>query len=247
MRYIHRISLLFLLFIPVQWGWGQEVSDYSKLTPDDYTNLTLPPLDLLFENAKNGPIYKLAEVKEQIERKVLAKEKKAFLGFFSLRGSYQYGMFGNETTYTDVSQPIINNYSTAAQNSYTIGAGINIPLDALFDLRGRIKRQKLNLQSAKLEKEIKYDEVKQEIIQMYATATAQLSVLKLRAEALELATMQYNIAEKDFTNNNLSTAALSIEKQRQSGAMEAYESSKFELTKSLMMLEVITHTSIIRR
>lgn len=247
MRYIHCISLLFLLLIPVQWGWGQEVSDYSKLTPEDYTNLSLPPLDLLFENAKNGPIYKLAEVKEQIERKMLAKEKKAFLGFFSLRGSYQYGMFGNENTYTDVATSVINNYSTAAQNGYTIGAGINIPLDDLFDLRGRIKRQKLNIQSAQLEREIKYDEVKREIIQMYATATAQLSVLKLRTEALELATLQYNIAEKDFTNNEINASALSIEKQRQSTAMEAYETSKFELTKSLMMLEVITHTSIIRR
>lgn len=32
------------------------------------------------------------------------------------------------------------------------------------------------------------------------TANSQLSVLKLRAEALELATLQYEIAEKDFTN-----------------------------------------------
>ena len=81
---------------------AQEANDNSKTQIEDYTEITLPPLDLLFENVKGAPTYELAQVKEQIERKLLAKEKRAFLGFFSLRGSYQYGMFGNEATYTDV-------------------------------------------------------------------------------------------------------------------------------------------------
>mgnify|MGYP003300339406 FL=1 len=98
-----------------------------------------------------------------------------------------------------------------------------------------------------MEKEIKYEEMKREIIEMYTTATSQLSVLKLRAEALELATLQYEIAEKNFSNSTIDTGDLSVEKQRQSTAMEAYEKSKFELTKSLMMLEVITRTPILRK
>ena len=89
--------------------------------------------------------------------------------------------------------------------------------------------------------------MKREIIEMYTTANSQLSVLKLRAEALELATLQYEIAEKNFANNSIDTGDLSVEKQRQSSAMEAYEKSKFELTKSLMILEVITRTSILRK
>lgn len=44
--------------------------------------------------------------------------------------------------------------------------------------------------------------MKKEIIELYATATSQLSVLTLRAEALELATVQYSIAEKDFAKWN---------------------------------------------
>lgn len=254
MKPIKHVLLLFILFLPLRGGWAQEVqgvnsakSDSVKIDIEDYSNITLPPLDLLFENAKNSPVYELAQVKEQIERKLLAKEKRAFLGFFSLRGSYQYGMFGNESTYTDVATPIVNNYSTAAQNGYTVGAGVNIPLDGLFDLGARIKRQKLSVETARLEKEMKFDEVKREIIQYYASAISQLRILKLRAEALELATLQYNIAEKDFTNSSIDLGPLSVEKQRQSAALEAYENSKFELTKSLMMLEVITHTPLIRK
>lgn len=239
--------VLYLFFASVQQGGAQEVSDYSKLTPDDYTNLSLPPLDLLFENAKNAPIFELAEVKTQIERKLLSKEKRAFLGFFSLRGSYQYGMFGNESTFTDVNTPIINNYSTAAQNSYSIGAAISIPLDGLFDLAARIKRQKLNVRSAQLEKEIKFDEAKREIIQMYSMALSQIAVLKLRAEALTLSNMQYDVAEKNFVNGTIQSGDLSTEKTRQSQAQEAFEGSKFELTKSLMILEIITRTPILKK
>ena len=89
--------------------------------------------------------------------------------------------------------------------------------------------------------------MKREIIEMYATATSQLNVLKLRAEALELAPMQYDVAEKNFVNNTINTGDLSTEKQRQSTALEAFEKSKFEVIKSLMILEGITRTPILRK
>ena len=82
---------------------------------------------------------------------------------------------------------------------------------------------------------------------MYATATSQLNVLKLRAESLVLANVQYNIAEKDFTNNAIESGTISLEKERQSDALEAFEKSKFELTKSLMILELITRTPILKK
>lgn len=248
MKRLCYLSLVLALLVGrMPSGYAQEVSDFSKLAPEDFTKLSLPPLDLLFENAKKGPTYELAQVKEQVERKILAKEKRAFLGFFSLRGSYQYGMFGNEATYTDIATPIINNYSTAAQNGYTIGAGVIIPLDELFDLSARIKRQKLYVQTAELEREVKFEEVKREIVQLYATATAQLNVLRLRSESLLLSTVQYEISEKDFMNGRIDSGTLSVEKERQSVAQERYENSKFELTKSLMILEIIARTPILRK
>jgi len=198
---------LLFLFASIGSVTAQEVSDYSKLQPSDYSSITLPPLDLLFENAKSAPTYELATVKEQIERKLLAKEKRAFLGFFSLRGSYQYGMFGNESTYTDVAIAPYLTYATQAQNGYTVGAGVNIPLDGLFDLTARVKRQKLNVRTAQLEREVKFEEMKKEIILLYTTATSQLNILKLNAEALMLANVQYSIAEKDFSNGAIDSGS----------------------------------------
>ena len=226
---------------------AQEANNDSDLTDDNFTNILLPPLDVLFENAKNSPIYEMADVKAAIERKLLAKEKRAVLGFFSLRGSYQYGMFGNESTYTDVAIAPYLTYSTQAQNGYTVGAGVNIPLDQLFDLKARVTRQKLSVKSAELEREIKYDEIKKNIIEMYAMATSQLKVLQLRSENLVLSNVQYEISEKNFANGTIESNDLAAEKERQSQAREAYENSKFELTKSLMILEVIARTPIIKK
>lgn len=248
MKYFHKLTLAILIaFCSTQVVRAQEVSDYSSLSLEEYKMLTLPPISVLFENAKQNPIYEMAQTKEEIERKLLSKEKRHFLSFFSIRGSYQYGMFGNDATYTDVYTPVVNNYTTTAQNSYTIGAGLNIPLDQLFDLGSRVKRQKLALKVAQLDKEVRFEEQKREIIQMYSMAISQMSVLKLRAEALELANAQYDIAEKDFSFGTIDTGALSTEKSRQSIAREALENSKFELTKSLMILEVIANTPILKK
>ncbi|MBP8762944.1 MAG: TolC family protein [Acetoanaerobium sp.] len=225
---------------------AQELSDYANLTPSDYINIDLPPISLLFENAKQGATFESSLINEQIQKSLLKKEKKSWLNFLSIRGSYQYGMYGYETSYTDVYTPVFLNYTTSAQNSYSIGAGLSIPLDALFDLNGRIKRQKLNVRYAELEKEIKFEETKKEIIELYVTALAQLNSLKQRAEYVTLANAQYEIVEKDFTNGVVDSGVLSVEKERQSKAIESYENNRSELNKSLMILELITHTSIIK-
>lgn len=230
-----------------QKGIAQEVSDYSSLSTEEYTNITLPPLSLLFENAKSTPNYQLSQVKEQIERKLLAKEKRSFLSFFSIRGSYQYGMFGNESTYTDVSIPPYLSYSTQAQNGYTIGGALIIPLDQLFDLGSKVKRQKFNTKVAELEKEVKFEEIKKEIISLYASVTFQFNILKLRAESLVLAKVQYEIAEKDFANGNIQSSELSSEKEKYSLVLERFENTKFQFTRDLMILEVISNTSILRK
>lgn len=248
MKYLYIVfSGLLILFASANRVVAQEVSDISQLNDDDYKKIVLPPLSVLFENAKNSPIYEMADVKATIERKLLRKEKWAFLGFFSLRGSYQYGMFGNESTFTDVAVAPYLSYSTQAQNGYTVGAGLSIPLDDLFDLKGRVSRQRLTLRSAELEREVKYDEIKKNIIEMYAMATSQIKVLQMRSESLVLANVQYEISEKNFANGTIDSSDLAVDKERQSTAREAYENSKFELTKSLMILEVISRTPIIRK
>jgi len=69
----------------------------------DFSDDKVPESIAPFEKSFSAILYcTLASMRASalsLKRKLLAKEKRAFLGFFSLRGSYQYGMFGNESTY----------------------------------------------------------------------------------------------------------------------------------------------------
>ncbi len=246
MKYFHKLTLLILIiFGSGQIVRAQDVSSYTGLTLEDYKNIKLPPLSELFENAKSGPIYQKAQAELEVEKKLLSKEKKAFLNFFSIRGSYQYGMYGNDLSFTDVRTPVTYEYTTTAQNSYTIGAAISVPLDALFDLGSRVKRQKLAVKASEFDRELKFEERKKQIIEQYSMANSQIVVLRHSAENYLMANLQYEIAEKDFSAGLIDTSMLSTEKQRQSVALEAFEKSMFELTKSLLLLELLSNTTIL--
>lgn len=248
MRYF--FLLILFLFLNASYPnimLAQRNIEYFDLSNIDYKKISLPPLDVLFQNARKNPIYELAEVNEQIENSNLRKIKKSWLSYLSIRGSYQYGMLGNESTYSDVNTPVFYNYSTAAQNSYSIGTVISIPIDHLFDSRERLKRQKLLVKSASLEKELKYEEIKKEIISLYSNVLFQLNALKLRAESLVITNAHYAIVEKDFANGIIDSSVLAEEKQRQRSSFEQYENTKTELTKNLLFLESITQTSILNQ
>jgi len=226
---------------------AQVVNNINNLNIEEYTKISLPPLDILFENAKNAPSYELAAVKEEVEKKLLKKEKIAFLRFFNIRGSWQYGTFANDGYLSSVIEKPVYSYTKTDQTLYSIGASVSIPLDELFDLGERVKRQKLNLRAAELEKEVKYQELKKEIVELYAQAVSQLNIVRLRSEATVLANAQYEISERNFINGTMTSAELAVQKENQSVIIQRFEDSKFELNKSLMILEVITQTPIIRK
>lgn len=240
-------TVFILLFMGILPLYAQMSNDVNNLEINNYATLSLPPLDVLFENAKSAPTYELAVIAEQVEHSLLKKEKRAWLGFFSIRGSWQYGTFANDGYLSTIYDKPTYSYTKTEQTLYSVGASVSIPLDNLFDLGGRVKRQKLQLKSAQLTKQQTYDNLKQQIVELYANAKAQLNILKLRAESIVLSNEQYLIIEKNFANGTVSSGDLSDAKENQSMAMQRYENTKFDLNKSLLILEIITNTPIIRK
>lgn len=226
---------------------AQEISDYTQLSEQEFENFTLPCLSVLFENAKNSPTYQMRDVNAQMQQSLLKKQKKDFFSFFSLRGSYQYGRFTNDNYYSDVYTPAITSFSNQSQNLYSIGAGITIPLDKLFDMGASVRRQKLAIRSAELERDMHYDELKLQIIDCYTKIGLELNNLKINNENLVQATAAYSTAEKNFVIGRITPGQLAEEKQKQSMAKMTYETGKNELLKNLLTLELISHTSFIKK
>jgi outer membrane protein TolC len=220
-------------------------SEISKPESDDYMKLLLPPLSVLFENAKKSAAVEFYEIRKKEQESLLRTEKRSWLKYFRANASYLYGKTGI-LSYSEDNLSLYQ-YSDIEQSFYNVGGSISIPIDDLFDRPNRIKRQRLEMEATEVEVEKWHDEQKLRIIEAYTTAEQLLSVLKIKVEALTLAQAQYKDAENNFINGKISVQELNNQKSFQVSAFADYEQTRAMLKKELLGLEVLTKTQIINK
>lgn len=224
----------------------QAQESVTRIMSEDYIHTQLPPLDVLFENAKNSPAVEFYQVRMEEEASLLKTEKRSWLKYFRAQTTYQYGLMGINSSFSDNDTPLFYQYSGARQSWYNAGISLSIPFDDFFDRKNRIKRQKLKTKATEIEIEKWHDEQKIRIIEMYTKAQKELAVLKIKAESVTMANAQYQAAEQDFLNGKIEIDALNQRKRIESDAMETYENTKAELNKALLQLEILSKTKIIK-
>lgn len=233
------------IFLPVFSSMAQE--GIEALSPNDYLNLRLPPLEVLFENAKNSPAVELYNVRMEEQASALKTEKRSWLKYFRFGSTYQWGLMGINSSFSDTHTPLFYQYSGAKQHWYNIGVSVSVPFDDFFDRGNRITRQELKTKATRVEMEKWHDEQKLRIIQMYTQAIKELSVLKLKAESLSFANTRFELAQQDFLNGKLEAGSLSQIKDTQMDALESYEQTRSELNRALLELEILAKTKILNR
>lgn len=224
-----------------------EDKDITTMTSNDYINLKLPPLSVLYENAQSTPSIEFLAKQKQLQEKLLSKEKRGWLQFFSARAGYAYGKTDNYGSLSDPETPIFYQYTGVAQHYYNAGANINIPFENLFDLRGKIKRQRIAVEAAELQKQEAFNQLKIQISQLYVEILSSISTLKIASEALALVQGEYQLAENSFRNGTVEAYTLSEIKKRQVEANAKYEETRTKLNISLFQLEILTNTPIISK
>lgn len=218
------------------------------LTTDEFRNYHLPPLETLFENARNNPQIKAIEAAMLAARADLRTTRRDWLQYFSVRGSYTYGILG---TYTDVESqynPLTTTYSGASQSSWSIGANVSIPLNTLFNQSSKVRKQRELYKQSQYEKEATFNEIKNEIIEIYCNIQYQLKLLKMATESLTLYDSDFTISQTDFINNNQNqNRLLSDIKHSHQVALTEYETIINNLNILFLKLEVISNTKIINK
>lgn len=217
----------------------------KMLTPQNYATLQLPPLSVLFENAKNSAAVEFFKIKKESQESLLRSEKRSWMKYFKVTGNYLYGKTGI-LSYSEDNLSLYQ-YSDVEQSYYSTGASVSIPLDDLFDRPNRVKRQKLEMQATEIEVEKWHDEQKLNIIQAYTNAQQYLAILRVQIEALTFAQAQYKVAESDFINGKIDATELNRLKGYHVNAAVDYEQTRAELTNALLRLEVLTKTEIISK
>ena len=219
--------------------------DSSKEKDINFSEFHLPPLAILFENAKASPTILSLEKARQIAQAEVAKQKRHIFSYVTGHASYSYGktdMWGNNSsTYNTM----IYQFQGSEQSYWNVGVNLAVPLEDILDLTASVKRKKLEVDQAVIAKDIAYDQLKREIASLYAKITNNLVSLKTMGEAAAAYQGAGALNREDFENGNMSIEDYAWTKQHEVGQVKAYQDMQSVIITDILTLEVLTHTPII--
>ena len=219
--------------------------DSSREKDINFSEFHLPPLAVLFENAKSSPQIMSLEKARQLAQAEVAKEKKHIFSFIKGNASYSYGktdMWGNNSTTTS---PMIYQFQGSEQSYWNIGVNLSVPLEDILDISAAVKRKKIEEEQAAIAKDIAYDELKLQIATLYVRITNNLVTLKTYGETAAAYQGAGALNREDFENGNMTIEDFAWTKQHESAQVKNYQTLQTEITTDILTLEILTHTPII--
>lgn len=219
--------------------------DSSEGSVINFSRFHLPPLAVLFENAKQTPtILSLAKAQE-IAKAEVAKQKRHIFSYVTGHASYSYGktdMWGNNSsTYNQM----IYQFQGTEQHYYNVGVNLAVPLEDILDLGASVKRKRLLVEQAQIAKDQAYDQLKLQIATLYITITNDLVALKTASENAAIYQGAGNLNQEDFHQGNMEIQDYAWTKLREDDAVTKYQNLQTKITTEILTLEIITHTPII--
>ncbi len=223
-------------------------SDESSL---NFSSFHLPPLSILFENAKQNPQILSMEKSEQLAKAEIAKQKRHIFSYIRAHASYSYGktdVYGqmtNNQTGTMNFVPIFESKNGTEQSYWNVGVNLNIPLEDILDWAPSIKRKRLEAEKARLDKDIKFEELKLQISTLYAKITNTLVTLKTASEGAAAYQGAGALNQEDFHQGNMSIEDYAWTKLHELDVVKQYQLLQTEIMTDIITLEIISRTPII--
>ena len=219
--------------------------DSSENATINFSTFHLPPLAVLFENAKQNPqILSLAKAQEIAQAEV-AKQKRHIFSYVHGHASYSYGktdMWGQGSTSYNL---VLQQFQGSEQSYWNVGVNLNVPLEDILDLGAAVKRKKLLVDQARIQKDMAFDQLKQEITTLYIRITNNLVALKTSSEAAAIYQGAGALNQEDFHQGNMTIEAFAYTKQHEIGVVQGYQSLQTQITTDIITLEIMTHTPIL--
>ena len=219
--------------------------DSSNEKDINFSEFHLPPLAVLFENAKTNPQILTLEKARQLAEMEVAKQKRHIFSYVTGHASYSYGigdMWGNSSS--AYSQTIYQ-YQGTKQAYWNIGINLAIPVEDILDLTAAVKRKRIDVEKAMIDKDIAYDQLKLQIATLFIKITNNLVTLKTMGEAAAAYQGAGALDREDFENGNMDIAAYAATKRFESSEVTSYQSMQTQITTDILTLEILTHTPII--
>lgn len=220
--------------------------DGSKDQTINFSEFHLPPLAVLFENAKATPQVMSLQKAQEIAEAEVAKQKRHIFSYINGHASYGYGktdMWGQGQS--ESSYLILKQYQGSEQSYWNVGVSLAVPLEDILDLTAAVRRKRLELDQAIYNKDYQYDQLKLQIATLFTKITNDLIRLKTASENAAMYQGAGALNLEDFHNGNMSIEEFAWTKTREDGAVSSYQNLQTEIIRDILTLEIITHTPIL--
>lgn len=219
--------------------------DSSKEKDINFSQFHLPPLAVLFENAKANPQILSLEKARQIAEAEVAKTKRSIFSHISGNASYSYGkadMWGNNSSTTSY---MIYQFQGTEQSYWNVGVRASLTVEDILDYVPSIRRSRLEADQAVIAKDIAYDQLKLQIASLFVKITNDLITLKTYGEGAAAYQGAGALNREEFENGNMSIEDFAWTKTREDGAVSKYQNLQTQVITDILTLEIITHTPIL--
>ena len=252
-RYVKRFLPFYLFaFIPftaaAQYnnsGISAGFFDSSEESTINFSNFHLPPLAVLFENAKQNPRILTMEKAHELAVAEVAKQKRHIFSYVTGHASYSYGktdMWGQSSSSYNM---VLQQFQGTEQSYWNVGVNLAVPLEDILDLTAAVKRKRLEADRAMYSKDIEYENLKKEIATLFIKITNSLVTLKTAGEAAAAYQGAGALNLEDFHQGNMSIEDYAWVKQHEMGNVQAYQSMQTDITTDIITLELLSHTPIL--
>ena len=220
--------------------------DSSKEKTINFSEFHLPPLAVLFENAKSTPQVMSLQKAQEIAEAEVSKQKRHIFSYLTGHASFSYGvsdMWGNTSSSYYTLQ--LMQFTGQEQRYWNVGVNLAVPLEDILDLGAAVKRKRLEVDQAIFNKDLRYDELKLQIATLYTSITNGLIRLKTASENAAIYQGAGSLNLEDFHNGNMSIEDFAWTKTREDNAVTSYQELQTRIITEILTLEIITHTPIL--
>ena len=220
--------------------------DGSQENTINFSTFHLPPLAVLFENAKATPQVMSLQKAQEIAEAEVAKQKRHIFSYVNGHASYGYGktdMWGQGQS--ESSYLILKQYQGSEQSYWNVGVSLAVPLEDILDLTAAVRRKKLEVDQAIYNKDMAYDQLKLQIAGLFTKITNSLVILKTASENAAIYQGAGALNLEDFHNGNMSIEDFAWTKAREDDAVKSYQNLQTQIITDILTLEIITHTPIL--
>lgn len=219
--------------------------DSSENSTINFSNFHLPPLSVLFENAKQNPKILTLEKAQEIAQAEVAKQKRHIFSYVTGHASYSYGksdMWGQNSSAYNM---VLQQYQGSEQSYWNVGVNLAVPLEDILDLNASVRRKKLEVDKAIIEKDQAFDELKLQIASLFIKITNDLVSLKTASENAAMYQGAGALNLEDFHQGNMSIEDFAGTKRYEQSAVAVYQGLQTQITTDIITLEILTHTPIL--